>query len=66
MSKTTWTRCCQDCGHRQYAKNPDTYCSNSWRDVKCKKCQSTALDYGSANYVKLGKIWQDTRDEEKE
>lgn len=43
-------RTCQECGHEQVAKDPATYKdinAEAWRDVKCKKCKSEALDYGS-------------------
>lgn len=45
-----FTRTCQECGHEQEAKNPATYkdkAKEAWRDVKCKKCGSASLDYGS-------------------
>lgn len=42
-----WIRTCQECGHRQESKPPHTYKSESWTELKCKKCKSPALDYGS-------------------
>ena len=47
---TEYTRACQECGHRQIAKDPATYRDDTWRDIKCKKCHSPSLDYGSTNY----------------
>lgn len=32
-----WIRTCQECMHRQIAKNPNFYKNDSWRDLKCKK-----------------------------
>jgi ribosomal protein S27E len=44
-----FVRTCQECGHKQIAKEPPTgkeptpsYCNS-----KCKACQSMSLDYGS-------------------
>jgi hypothetical protein len=42
-----WIRTCQECGHKQPAKPPAEYKGDSWRDLKCRKCRSEALDYGS-------------------
>jgi hypothetical protein len=39
-------RTCQECGHKQKAKNPAEYKSDVWRDLKCNRCHSPALDYG--------------------
>lgn len=41
-----WIRTCQECGHRQPSKPPAEYKDDSWRNVKCRKCKSEALDYG--------------------
>ena len=41
-----WIRTCQECGNKQAAKPPAEYRNDSWRDLKCRKCHSTALDYG--------------------
>lgn len=38
---------CQECGHKAVYKDPATYSSDRWRDVKCKACGSEALDHGS-------------------
>jgi hypothetical protein len=43
---TGWIRRCQECGHKQQTKRPDTYKGDSWRDLRCKKCGSIGLDYG--------------------
>ncbi|KKK85436.1 hypothetical protein LCGC14_2773360 [marine sediment metagenome] len=43
-------RTCQECGHKQEAKDPATYkdkTSEAWRELKCRRCHSEGLDYGS-------------------
>lgn len=45
--RAPWIRTCQECGHRQESKPPPTYKGESWTELKCKKCKSPALDYGS-------------------
>lgn len=44
-----WKRTCQECGHKQIAKEPDPTkdLSDSYRSSKCRRCKSEALDYGS-------------------
>lgn len=45
-----YIRTCQECGHKQKAKDPKTYKDTqkeAWRDVKCTKCRSEGLDYGT-------------------
>lgn len=42
-----YLRTCQECGHKQQARDPASYKGETWRDVKCRKCKSSALDYGS-------------------
>lgn len=46
---TKFIRACEECGHEQESKDPATYKGKkeSWRDVKCRKCGSQALSYGS-------------------
>lgn len=44
-----WLRTCQECNHVQAAKNPSHYKGDSWRDMKCRKCKSESLDYGTEN-----------------
>lgn len=41
-----WIRTCQECGHKQEAKNPSEFKNDKWRNLKCKKCKSEAMDYG--------------------
>lgn len=41
-----WIRTCQECGHKQVTKSPLEYKGDSWKDLKCKKCKSMALDFG--------------------
>jgi len=44
-------RTCQECGNRQVAKEPSIFdsgkLSDAYRNRKCKKCKSEALDFGS-------------------
>lgn len=46
-----YIRTCQSCGYEQEAKDPATYVDKAktepWREVKCKRCKSADLDYGS-------------------
>lgn len=42
-----WIRTCQECGHEQKAKPPSEYKGDSWTELKCKRCKSPAMDYGS-------------------
>lgn len=43
-----WVRTCQECGHRQKASKPreGRELSQGYRETKCRKCKSPALDYG--------------------
>lgn len=43
-------RTCQECGHVQKDNEPTQPPSDAFRNRKCKKCHSEALDYGSYNY----------------
>lgn len=48
-------RVCQECGHKQIAKDPKDYIQadkEAWRNTKCKKCKSEALNYGSYKEIK--------------
>lgn len=46
-----YIRVCQSCGHEDEYKDPESYVDKAnkepWREVKCKKCKSIDLDYGS-------------------
>jgi hypothetical protein len=42
-----WVRTCQECGHKQSDKEPKGDVSSAYRNRKCKKCKSEALDYGT-------------------
>ena len=59
-----FVRTCQECGYRQVSKNPSEYKNDAWRNLKCKKCQSEALDYGSEgwNLNKDGKLEREEED----
>lgn len=43
---TMWIRTCQECGARRDSRPPASYAGDSWRNVKCSRCKSIALDYG--------------------
>lgn len=50
VSERKFVRTCQECGHKQVAKDPATYkdpTNENWRNLACKKCKSEGLDYGS-------------------
>jgi hypothetical protein len=44
-----WVRTCQECGHKQQDAEPQVpgEMTSAYRDRKCKKCKSEALDYGT-------------------
>lgn len=45
---SSWIRTCQECGNKQKAIKPDNSkeLSDNYKNSKCKKCKSEALDYG--------------------
>ena len=45
----TWIRTCQECGNQQVDKEPQPMGNTTlaYENRKCKKCKSTALDYGT-------------------
>jgi hypothetical protein len=47
--KPTWTRTCQECGNKQKDVQPsrDKELAVVYKNRKCKRCKSEALDYGS-------------------
>ena len=47
-----WYRTCQECGHVQTAIEPKKL-TDSYRNSKCRKCKSEALDYGSSSDPRL-------------
>ena len=54
-----WIRTCQECGHRQVARCPNGMKSENWRNLKCRRCRSIAMDYGSEMEVdELGNVKQ--------
>jgi len=50
--KAKYIRQCQECLHEAEYKAVETYTSDSWKDTKCKKCKSDALDYGSWRHAR--------------
>lgn len=42
-----WIRTCQECGHKQKDRKPEKEMTDAYRNRKCKRCGSPALDYGS-------------------
>ena len=55
----TWVRTCQECLHKQEAKPPPEYKGDSWKDVKCKRCKSASLDYGSEKHSDPDEFWNE-------
>jgi hypothetical protein len=49
IPENAWVRVCQNCMLAQACKPIAEYKSDTWRDVKCKRCKSDALDYGQPN-----------------
>lgn len=49
-----YIRTCQECGHKQESKPPRVYKGDSWKDLKCRKCKSPALDFGSDGWEYVG------------
>lgn len=47
-----YVRTCQECGHKQESKPPAEYKGKGWQDVKCRKCKSYGLDYGSYGWIR--------------
>lgn len=46
-TKTIWQRTCQECGYKgNYTKPNLNDQKESWRNTKCRKCKSEALDFG--------------------
>ena len=42
-----WTRKCQECGYTGFYHKPNLEDKKeAWRDTKCRKCKSEALDFG--------------------
>lgn len=50
--KQFWVRTCQECLHRQVTKSPEGQKSDAWRDMKCRRCGSSGLDYGSPGWIR--------------
>ncbi len=57
-----WIRTCQECDNEQVTKPPDTSkeLTESYRNARCRKCKSEALDYGSNR----SDLDPDTRDQQ--
>ena len=47
LRKYGWKRTCQECDHEDHYKPVVDYKDDKWKDIKCKRCKSDALDYGS-------------------
>ena len=50
MSDAPWIRTCQECGTKQETPPPAKPPTPAWMFKKCKRCKSSALDYGSFDY----------------
>lgn len=69
MSQSVYVRTCQECGHKQVAKDPMSYATGSenWRNLVCKHCKSNSLDYGSDGYTLVdGEIVRNIAEEDSE
>lgn len=43
-----WFRTCQECGHEQICPQPaESGMTDAYRNRRCKRCKSEALDYGT-------------------
>lgn len=42
-----WVRTCQECMTQQICPQPGAEMTDAYRERKCKRCKSPALDYGS-------------------
>jgi len=51
FNETDWIRECQECFHLQKDTEPINGMSDAYRNRKCKKCKSDALDYGFHNSI---------------
>ena len=45
-----FARTCQECGNIQAATPPSDRITDTYRNAKCRKCKSEALDYGSDSF----------------
>lgn len=59
-----YIRTCQECGHKQEERPPALYMTDGWMDVKCKRCKSEGLDYGSWTLTKAEKAELDAQEGE--
>lgn len=43
-----WIRTCQECNHKQTAKEPEAGkpMTDSYANSKCRRCKSESLDFG--------------------
>lgn len=49
FARDAWLRTCQECGNVQAMKSPVGQKTDNWKDAKCRKCKSEALNYGDPN-----------------
>lgn len=59
VSKWPFVRVCQYCHHADIYRDPASYLSDAWKDVKCKRCKNDALDYGSKRPFTAEQIAED-------
>lgn len=55
-------RTCQECGHVQQDVDPDAITNNrreAYRERKCKRCGSIALDWGSISDPRVMRVEED-------
>lgn len=48
--KDVFARTCQECGHIQASQPPGEELTDAYRNAKCRKCRSAALDYGNTAF----------------
>lgn len=62
-----FVRTCQECGHNQTDEEPGDVLTPAYRDRKCRKCKSTALDYGCHGWDEIdGKLVRRINPDEEE
>jgi hypothetical protein len=61
---TFWIRTCQECFNKQTDKEPVGELTEAYRNRKCRRCKSEALDFGSEQNVKLTEKGVEPEDEE--
>jgi hypothetical protein len=53
-----WVRTCDECGAHQIDKQPVGEMTDAYRNRKCRRCKSEALDYGTTGFVLVNGRWE--------